>query len=42
MAPLTKFSGGGGWGAVGNKIAAHDRKVGCNTVEYATAFLYSD
>ena len=24
----------------GNKIAAHNGKVGCNTVEYTTAFLY--
>jgi len=22
--------------------AAHDRKIGCNTLEYTTAFLYSD
>ena len=28
---------------VANTInAAHDGKVGCNTVEYTTAFLYSD
>ncbi len=27
---------------VENKIAAHDGKVGLNTVEYTTAFLYSD
>jgi len=26
----------------GNKIAAHDGKIGCNTVEHTTAFLYSD
>ena len=26
----------------GNKIAAHDGKVGCNTVEYTSAFIYSD
>ena len=26
----------------GNKIAAQDGKVGCNTVEYTTTFLYSD
>ena len=27
---------------VENKTAAHDGKVGLNTVEYTTAFLYSD
>ena len=25
-----------------NKIVLHDGKVGCDTVEYTTAFLYSD
>ena len=25
----------------GNKIAAHGGKIGCNTVEYTTTFLYS-
>ena len=27
---------------VGNKVAAYDRKVGFNTVEYKASFLYSD
>ena len=31
--PPTKFGG--------NKIAAHDGKIGCYTVEYTTGFLYS-
>ena len=35
MSPLTKTFGG-------NKIAKHDGKIGCNTVEYTTTFLYSE
>lgn len=27
---------------VGNKVAAHDGKVGLNAFEYTTAFRYSD
>ena len=34
MLPFTKFGG--------NKIAAHDGKIGCNTVKYTTVFLYTD
>jgi len=26
----------------GNKMAAHDEKIGCNTIENTAAFLYSD